>query len=38
MVTNKGVGKLVAGCPQLSSLNLESFSKVTDTGVGKLAA
>ena len=36
-MTDEGVGKLAAGCPQLSSLYLEECSKVTDEGVGKLA-
>ena len=36
-VTDKGVGKLAAGFPQLSSLDLADC-QVTDKGVGKLAA
>ena len=38
VVTDNGVAKLAAGCPQLSSLDLVECYKVTDKGVGKLTA
>ena len=36
-VTDEGVGKLAAGCPQLSSLDLLGCSEVTHDGVGQVA-